>query len=77
MVRWHFNNNNGDAYKCNNNNNNAHIYIYVHKKKQIQKRRKETGNLTIEEDMENTLVTELNKVDETLPTIEQVQPKPV
>ena len=39
----------------------------------IQKRRKETGNLTIEEDVENSLITELNKVDETLPTIEQLQ----
>ena len=28
-------------------------------------------NLTTEEDVENTLVTELNKADEKLPTIEQ------
>ena len=39
----------------------------------IRKRRKETGNLTVEEDVENSLIIELNKVDETLPTIEQLQ----
>ena len=39
----------------------------------IQKRRKETGNLTTDEDVENTLVLELNAVDEKLPTIEQLQ----
>ena len=31
------------------------------------------GNLTVEEDVENTLTSALNKVDETLPTIEQLQ----
>ena len=39
----------------------------------IRKRRKETGNLIAEEDVENTLTSALNKVDETLPTIEQLQ----
>ena len=39
----------------------------------IRKRRRETGNLTAEEDVENTLTEALNKVDETLPTIEQLQ----
>ena len=39
----------------------------------IRKRRRETGNLTAEEDVENKLTEDLNKVDETLPTIEQLQ----
>ena len=39
----------------------------------IRKRRKATGNLTAEEDVENTLIEALNKVDEKLPTIEQLQ----
>ena len=36
-------------------------------------KRKKTRNLTVEEDVENTLTSALNKVDETLPTIEQLQ----
>ena len=38
----------------------------------IQKRRKETGNLTNEEDVENTLILALNAADDKLPTMEQL-----
>ena len=36
-------------------------------------RRKATGDLTAEEDEENTLTDALNKTDEKLPTMEQLQ----
>ena len=38
-----------------------------------EERNKIAGNLTVEEVVENTLISALNKVDETLPTIEQQQ----
>ena len=39
----------------------------------MRKQRRETWNFTAEVDVENKLTTALNKVDETLPTIEQLQ----
>ena len=39
----------------------------------MRKQRRETWNFTAEVDVENKLTTALNKVDETLPGIEQLQ----
>ena len=39
----------------------------------IRKRRKEAGNLAIDEHVENTLIKALNIEDEKLPNIEQTQ----
>ena len=39
----------------------------------MRKRRTETGDLTAEEDVENTLTEALNKADDKLPTIEQLK----